>query len=212
MLAVNFKRVALLLAIVMLMTSAAFAASPLIGGGEEPARTPAAPAQARGGSALVGGVAGSEYMVTLPGGIVVTYEGLWKHNDILEANFTVVSPRGGRIAFDIVNSRVIDVNDVIISTPGFNRGSSTWLNYGDNFQAGDLALSNFQANQQRVEAGVFIDDEKQDMATLTPNRPYRVMLRYWVPAHYTLTPTYNLISIVVNGFPAEFENVPVFLP
>ena len=63
---------------------------------------------------------------------------------------------------------------------------------------------------EKVETGAYINGEKQDIAEFAANQPYEVMIRYWVPAAYVLTPTFQSVTVVVNGLPVTFEDVTAF--
>ena len=199
------KKVLLVLAVVMLLGSTALpesVASPLVGTQEAP--PPAAPA-----SPLISGqVEDANLTQTLPGGITVTYTGLWKHGNTLEASYTVVSNRTRRVAIDGDNSNLIDANGVHI-LPSDRRIISGWNHrvFSEDITVEERA---WESGRQQIEAGVHTNGEKQDVTEFTANQPYDVMVRYWVPATYVLTPTFKSITVVVNGLPVTFEEITAF--
>ena len=200
-----YKKALLVLAVVMLLSSIALpepAASPLVGTQEEP------PPESVSASPLVTGqVKASEFTQAIPGGIEVTYTGLWKHNEILEAYYTIVSNRTRRVAIEAANSQLVDANEVNIP-PNRTVGRNDWgfKNFGEI----EVLEGEWVENQKEVEAGAYINDEKQDILEFTANQPYNVMVRYWVPVPYILTPTFQSVTVIVNGLPATFEDVTAF--
>jgi len=196
------KKALLVSVVVVLFASAAMAAasdSVLVGasGGDGPVAN----------SALVGGgVEPSEYTKVAQGGFHVTYTGLWKHGNTLEASYTIVSERNRRVAIEFVNSYLVDANDVTIPTTGRNN-PNVRLDFGRGLSVrGNDWVNGFES----IGAGLYINGEKQDVAEFTANQSYNVMLRLWVPAEYLLTPTFNSVTLVINGLPVTFEAVPIY--
>ncbi|MCL2009990.1 MAG: hypothetical protein FWG71_05520 [Synergistaceae bacterium] len=198
------KKLLLVLAVLVFSGSSALYASdnPLIGTTPEPEEE--APA-ARSSNPLLGGQAEDASLTqTLPGGIDVTYTGIFKHGETLEASYTIVTTRDRRVAIDYDNSQLVDANDVNILPSYDGRGVRV-------FREG-MAVGNdaWNGGKEKVGAGAYINDEKQDTLEFLANQPYKLMLRYWIPATYVLTPTFQSVIVVVNGLPVEFKDVSVF--
>ena len=60
-----------------------------------------------------------------------------------------------------------------------------------------------------VEAGAYINDKKKDFEEFEVDEPYKVAVRYWVPAPYVLTHDFKLVTVVINGFPVEYKDVSI---
>jgi hypothetical protein len=186
MLAKGFKQAILVLSIMVLTVSAAWAApkdSVLVG---------------RKGDAN-----SSEYTKTLPGGLEVTYKGIWKHDEKLEVSYSIVATRDSRLSVEYRNSTLKDTNDVVTHwglLPSYE-GSGR---FGTNRQtAAEKAKS-------EIGPGVYINDKEQkEYMEIVADQPYKVMIRYWVPEDYLLTPTFASVIISVNGLPTEFKDVSV---
>jgi hypothetical protein len=187
-------------------------------------------------SALVGGSKedkNSEYTKILPGGLEVTYKGVWKHENKLEVFYSVIATRDMRLSVEYNNSTLKDTNDIVIhwnlsSTPQqiwdrekyFER-EQTIANISHvnapgrpKRQRKDLTFSPDAIREaeakKKIAPGVYIDDKEQKEYTeITANQPYKVMIRYWVPADYLLTPTLASVVISVNGLPIEFKDVSI---
>ena len=100
------KKPALVLTAVLLLASAAIAAP--------------------SNSALLGGrTEESEYTKTIPGKLEVTFKGLWKLNNVLEAHYTAVSPSDRRVSAETRNSVLKDANDVEISLKNYGERLKT---------------------------------------------------------------------------------------
>ena len=166
----------------------------------------AAPAPAKDSTLFGGKPEASEYTKTIPGGIEVTYKGVWKHGEIFEVYYTVVSARDGRVSIEADNSPLIDANDVNILPVLGNKNYDTYRIYSENFEIYDR---DWNKNRQRVEAGAYINDKKKDNEEFVADQPYKVAVRYWVPGNYVLTPTFKSVTVVINGLPVEFKDVSI---
>ncbi|MDR2176340.1 MAG: hypothetical protein LBO82_10460 [Synergistaceae bacterium] len=175
-------------------------------------------------SALVGGKGDadfSQYTKTIPGRIEVTYNGLWKHGNVLEAYYTITSKEDRKLSIEAANSVLRDANDVEITLrlPQAQRPLSSRWHYSKDgqFPLGEVTVAELL---QSVGAGAYIykdkiekdkdgKDKVKDTEEIAANQPYRVTVRYWAESDYVLTSTFKLVTVVVNGLPVEFKDITV---
>jgi hypothetical protein len=176
-------------------------------------------------SALVGSKGDadlSEYTKTIPGRIEVTYNGLWKHGNVLEAYYTITSKEDRKLSIEAANSVLRDANDVEITLrlPRGNRPGWSDMIYYTKDGTFPLGFVTVEELLQSVGAGAYIYKDKiekdkdgkekiKDTEEIAANQPYRVTVRYWAESDYVLTPTFKLVTVVVNGLPVEFKDITV---
>jgi hypothetical protein len=95
---------------------------------------------------------------------------------------------------------------------GYEKGSVYYAGSSDYVLVSDLLAG--------VGAGAYIYKDEiekdkdgkekiKDTEEIVADQPYQVTVRYWVDAPYVLTPTFKLVTVVVNGLPVEFKDVTV---